>query len=108
LHSSWMQGPEGSFQDRTRTNGVLQAKWRTTGFGTVFADFDQDGALDLAMANGRVYGDSNVKNGQPSGFWTAYADRNQLFANDGTGRFRDISSENPAFSGTASVWRGLA
>ena len=27
---------------------------RGTGFGTVLADFDQDGALDLAVVNGRV------------------------------------------------------
>src|SRR5262249_15787713 len=41
-------------------------------------------------------------------FWRPYAERNQLFANDGGGRFRDISPQNAPFCGTAWVARGLA
>ena len=41
-------------------------------------------------------------------FWSQYAERNQLFANDGTGRFRDISSANQPFCGVPGVYRGLA
>jgi hypothetical protein len=43
-----------------------------------------------------------------SASWEAYAERNQLFANDGTGRFLDISRQNPAFCGHAAIARGLA
>src|SRR5439155_23770793 len=41
-------------------------------------------------------------------FWSRYAQRNQLFVNDGRGRFRDISEADEAFCRTAAVSRGLA
>src|SRR5262249_32791207 len=41
-------------------------------------------------------------------YWSQYAERNQLFANDGRGRFRDISPQNGPFCGTTGVARGLA
>ena len=41
-------------------------------------------------------------------FWAPYAQRNQIFASDGAGRFRDVSEANEAFCGTARVSRGLA
>jgi hypothetical protein len=41
-------------------------------------------------------------------FWVPYAQRSQLFANDGQGRFHDVSRQNPPFGGRAVVGRGLA
>src|SRR5262249_24346864 len=52
-HTLWVQRPGGTFQDRTTAAGLAGPRWRGTGFGTVLADFDHDGALDLAMVNGR-------------------------------------------------------
>ena len=43
-----------------------------------------------------------------SAFWSPYAEPSQLFANNGDGAFRDISSANPAFCREALVGRGLA
>ena len=37
-----------------------------------------------------------------------FEQRNQLFANDGRGRFRDLSGANSNFCGIAAVARGLA
>lgn len=103
-HSFWRQGPRGLFQDDAAAAGLTRSKWRGTGFGTVFADFNHDGALDLAIVNGRV-----VRNGPPtSRFFDAYADRNQFFVNDGNGVFRDISEDNPALCEKLNVARGLA
>jgi hypothetical protein len=63
--------------------------------------------LHLAIANGAVLQKDMVD--QPnSTFWGRYAERNQLFANDGTGRFRDISPHNHVFCGPEGVFRGLA
>src|SRR5262249_19023981 len=77
-----------------------------TGFGTVLADFDLDGSLDLALVNGRVL---RGPGGDPAlGFWAPYAERNQLLAGDGAGKFRDLSPSNKAFCGRADVGRGLA
>src|SRR5207253_2448865 len=53
-HAPWVQGPRGFFQDKTAELGLTNAGWRGTGFGTVLADFDLDGQLDLAFVNGLV------------------------------------------------------
>ena len=111
----WQQGPRGLFQDRTAPAGLARPAWRGTGFGVVLADFDQDGALDAAVVNGRVKRpqpaqaeDGTSTTSLPRSFWSDYEERNQLFANDGTGRFRDISPANAPFSGEPQVGRGLA
>lgn len=110
-HTLWRQGPRGLFQDRTAAAGLMRSAWRGTGFGTALADFDQDGRLDLAVANGRVGRaprGAAPAGGPPGPFWAAYADRNQLFAGDGAGRFRDISADTPDLCGRPNVARGLA
>lgn len=53
-NSFWRQEETGMFQDRTAAVGLASSAWRGTGFGTVLADFDNDGTLDLAVVNGRV------------------------------------------------------
>jgi hypothetical protein len=107
-HTLWKQEPVGLFSDHTAAAGLSNPRYRGTGFGTVLADFDCDGALDLAVVNGRVRRGhaANVPGLDP--FWWLYVERNQLFANDGGGRFRDISADNPAFCDTLAVARGLA
>ena len=110
-HTLWKQGPRGLFQDRSAAAGLTAPRWRSTGFGTVFADFNNDGALDLALVNGRVQRERGVA--APPGeaidpFWAVYYDRNQMFVNDGKGSFRDISEDNPPLCGTGRVGRGLA
>jgi hypothetical protein len=103
----WRQGPRGLFQDRTVAAGLTGSRWRGTGFGTVLADFNHDGALDLALVNGRVLRGPGSGHAGPDSFWCPYAERNQLFTNDGTGRFRDLSLTDP-FGKPAGVSRGLA
>src|SRR5207244_2794305 len=90
-HSLWRQGPIGLFQDRFSSSGLAQARWRGTGFGTVLADFDHDGTLDLAIVNGAV----SRGNAEGASYWEPYRQRNQLFANNGRGSFRDVSLSNP-------------
>jgi hypothetical protein len=107
-HTLWKQEPRGRFQDRTVPAGLAGGHWRGTGFGTVLGDFDLDGALDLAIVNGRVNRKGDNSGDARGSFWAPYAELNQLFANDGHGHFRDVSLDNPAFCGTPAVARGLA
>jgi enediyne biosynthesis protein E4 len=109
-HTLWQQGPRGLFQDQSGRRGLAHLGMSGTAFGTVMADFNQDGAPDLAWVNGLI------KRGDDPGpylpgmnpFWNAYAQRPQLLMNEGSGHFRDISAANPAFCGQAAVGRGLA
>jgi hypothetical protein len=113
MNTLWAQGPRGLFQDRTAAVGLTRPRWRGTGFGTVLIDFDHDGALDLAVVNGRVkrappahvHAEAKAVLGP---HWSAYAERNQLFVNDGKGRFRDVTLSNPSFCAAPGIYRGLA
>ena len=111
-HTLWRQAPRGLFQDVTARAGLLSLPWHGTGFGAVFADFDADGAFDLAVANGAIRRSPGRTPHKPmrgiAPFWLPYAEPSQLFANSGDGRFREISSANPALCGEALVGRGLA
>jgi enediyne biosynthesis protein E4 len=109
LHVCWKQRPAGYFEDRTGAMGLTTRHWPSTGFGTLFGDFNQDGALDLVLANGAVKRHPTISaEAHHDPFWDWYAERNQLFANDGSGKFHDISLENAPFCGGYGVSRGLA
>jgi hypothetical protein len=103
----WRQGPRGLFRDRSAEAGLTTPRWRGTGFGTVMADFDNSGTLDIALVNGRVFRNSPAKD-TGLGFWERYADQNQVYCNDGAGKFREVSASNPALCGVWNVGRGLA
>ncbi|HWG44650.1 MAG TPA: CRTAC1 family protein [Gemmataceae bacterium] len=103
----WKQGPRGEFRDATRPSGLASPHGHGTGFGTLLADFNNDGVVDLAVVNGRVVRGGPARD-SGLGFWETYAERNQLFVNDGTGTFRDRSAANPALCGFWNVGRGLA
>jgi hypothetical protein len=73
------------------------------------ADFNNDGFLDIAVANGRVAREP-VPRKKPglAAHWEPFGERNQLFANTGTGTFKDVSHNSPALCGYHTVARGLA
>jgi hypothetical protein len=105
------QGPRGVFRDQTAPGGLANPARRATGFGTLFGDFDHDGAPDLVLVNGRVFKGAAAGNADLDPFWRPYAEHNQVFANDGEGRFRDLSPSNQGQAGfctRAQVGRGLA
>lgn len=56
--------------------------------GGVFADFDNDGDLDLYITNHAIQGRGDEQ--------SHYAEPNHLFRNDGNGRFTDVSQASGA------------
>ena len=110
-HSFYLQGPRGLYADQVAATGLQQQAWRGTGFGVVLADFNCDGFLDAAWANGLV---RRASPGQTpvapavDPWWGRYAQRAQIFMGTTDGHFRDLSPANPSFSGQAVVGRSLA
>ena len=96
---------QGLFEDRTREAGLGMPGRRFTGFGTFFFDYDNDGWLDLFVANGAVQLLPELvreKNPFPLG------QPDQLFRNTGKGSFVEIVDElGPEFS-LLEVGRGAA
>jgi hypothetical protein len=77
----------GQFDDATLESGLHQPTFGYTGFGAGWFDYDNDGRLDLFIANGAV-----TIVGSQSGDPFPYAQRKQLFHNEGRGkRFRETS-----------------
>jgi len=94
---------KGSFEDARARWGVAAPTAALTGFGTDWIDYDNDGWLDLFVANGAVNVIEALR-GQPNPFRM----RNQLFHNTGKGRLVETSAAGgPAFQMT-EVGRGAA
>jgi hypothetical protein len=105
-HTLWRQGPAGSFLDATAAAGLASLR-RGTGFGTVLADFDLDGDLDLALVNGRVLAGPPAAAPGLAPFWRPYAQPNDLLVNDGSGAFTAAPLTAPDLCAVANVARPL-
>lgn len=95
----------GTFTDRTVEAGLGAASLDSTGFGTAFFDYDNDGWLDLLVANGAVQGLRELmlaKDPHPM------HQKNQLFHNLGDGRFENVSSRAGNVFDLSEVSRGAA
>jgi hypothetical protein len=82
---------QGLFEDRTREAGLGMPGRRYTGFGTFFFDYDNDGWLDLFVANGAVQLLPELmrqKNPFPLG------QPDQIFRNTGKGSFVEVVDES--------------
>jgi hypothetical protein len=93
----------GFFSDGTGASRLGHPSRPYTGFGTAFLDFDNDGWLDVAVANGRVSIDEAQR---AAGAALPLEETNQLFRNLG-GRFEEVSDRGGDFVAPA-VGRGLA
>ena len=80
-------GPAGVFTDRSYATGIAATAGPYLGWGVKFVDIDNDGRLDVFIANGHVYPEVDKH-----GLGTRYQQRKQVFINEGS-RFRHASAE---------------
>jgi len=76
---------DGLFSDVSARAGMMLGP--QLGWGVGFVDLDNDGRLDVFVANGHIYPDID-RTGT-----STYLQRNQLYWNLGGGRFREVSRE---------------
>jgi len=77
---------DGSFYDVSNASG-LGANTKYVGMGVGFLDTDNDGRMDLFVANGHVYPEADRIPGI-----IGFSQRNLLYRNLGNGRFMDVSA----------------
>ncbi len=90
---------KGFFRDQTAASGLGMATRYLLGFGTTFADFDDDGHLDLATVNG------HVNDNRP---YYPFAMPAQILLGTGSGRFVDATEDAGDVWSKPRVGRGLA
>ena len=93
----------GWFADRSNVAGVAVGSIPYTGFGTAWFDAENDGDLDLFSANGAV---TAIVGQLPGPLGLPLRQPNQLWLNDGRGRYRE--DERVADFAVPEVSRGAA
>jgi len=101
----YVQVSPGVFEDRTAAASLTATTLAPTGFGTVWADFDNDGWLDLFVANGAVI---TLEALARAGDRFPLHEPDQLFRNQGTGTFEDITARAGGVFALSEVGRGTA
>jgi hypothetical protein len=88
--SLYLNSDLGFFEDRIESSGILRVSSQFTGWGGSFLDYDNDGDLDVFIANG----DPHFMLGMPA----------LLLENTGNARFRDASHRaGPFFTGKTNA-----
>jgi hypothetical protein len=93
----------GNFLDVTDARRLGRISLPYTGFGSEWFDYDNDGDLDLFIANGAVKIEEALR-GEPF----PYRERNQLIRNDGAAGFTDVTEAAGAALALVEVSRGAA
>jgi len=93
----------GFFTDISVLSGAGGPTLPLLGFGTVFVDVENDGDLDIYVANGHIM--DNIDELEDL---TTFAQPDQLFLNDGKGRFKKMPENQGTSLAVNRVGRGVA
>lgn len=99
----WHNSGKRLFDEVSDWVGIAEATRQVLSFGGGFFDFDNDGWLDLFIANGHVY--PEVERVSPE---IRYKQINSLFRNDGTGKFVEVTHRSGSGFATPYAGRGAA
>ena len=103
INSLFRNDNDGFYTMTTFEAGLADPSFSKLGFGTQFLDADNNGTLELFVANGHVW--DNVSEITPS---LSYRQQCQIFGNTGTGQFKDLSETAGQFFKRSVVARGVA
>jgi hypothetical protein len=93
----------GRFEDHSARSGLGPLSLGSSGFGTAWFDFDNDGWLDLITVNGAIQAIEARRNDP-----LPYAERKLLFRNLGNGRFDDVTRQAGSVFQIEEISRGAA
>ena len=104
------------FSDMSQPSRLGGPSLPTTGFGTAFLDFDNDGWLDVAVFNGAVSASTamfdqmvrRIESGEGVGGVAALGQPNHLYRGHGSGEFEDVTARGGAGFRKLEVSRGAA
>jgi enediyne biosynthesis protein E4 len=99
----WKNDGTGLFDEVSDRVGLTVPTKAVLSFGGGFFDYDNDGWLDLFIANGHVYPEIEQTSAE-----VHYKQTNSLFHNDGNGKFSDVSNLSGDGFRTPHIGRGVA
>jgi len=99
----WKNDGHGLFDEVSDHIGITMPTRGVLSFGGGFFDYDNDGWLDLFIANGHVY--PEIEQVFPE---IHYKQINSLFHNNGHGKFTDVTKTSGDGFDTPHVGRGVA
>jgi hypothetical protein len=99
----WQNDAQGLFDEVSDHAGISLPTRSVLSFGGGFFDYDNDGWLDLFIANGHVYPEIEQVSTE-----IRYKQINTLFRNDGHGKFTDVTKISGDAFQTPYVGRGVA
>ena len=94
---------KGAFEEVSDEAGITRPTHDVLGFGGGFFDYDNDGWLDIFVANGHVY--PEIEQATPG---VHYKQINSLFHNERNGKFAEVSKTSGSGFATPYVSRGVA
>ena len=104
-HTMYRNTGNFSFEDDTPSFGLESLTNESTGFGTHFFDYDNDGWLDIIVCSGAV---TSTRKRVSTTEEVTLRQPNQLFKSTGSGTFVDVSEWAGAGITAPEVSRGLA
>jgi hypothetical protein len=96
-------GPAGAFTDRSYAAGIAVTAGPFLGWGVKLVDLDNDGWLDIFLANGHVYPEVAQLKTE-----AGYQQRKVVYRNLGNGRFTDVTERLGPPASTPAAARGAA